>query len=360
MDHECTEDEFRRDEMVQLAARVLVRRPGRVPAPPEIDVTHLLTIAHERRMSRATTSWWARWRRQHRTPLWRRFGRWGPAVSVAAVLVLLVGGIGTLRPDGLGGPATPEPTGPDSAGPGEPGLRPPTPVTAGRGVTPARHQLASVARYVATLPAAASTGRYTYVHLQTWWAADPATGQPIGGYDQRLWWAADRSGQAVRTHPAAPDSTPDVFTYQPGTLGVAVIDPAEDRTVLAGQLAEEQPLDEGPQAVLRSVVGLYRFHDLSPPQRAAVLAVLADADLYTHGPVLDRAGRSGVAISATGTMDGAAVRDTVVVDTATGRLLSYERVALPDGAVDAAGTLTHYLVFLRSGRVDQLGGEPGS
>jgi len=106
------------------------------------------------------------------------------------------------------------------------------------------------------------------------------------------------------------------------------------------------------------VVGLYRFHDLSPAQRAAALAVLADAELVTHGPVLDRAGRSGVAVSATGEMDGRPVRDTAVIDTATGRLLSYERVALPADDRAAAGTVTHYLVFLRSGRVGRLGAEP--
>lgn len=362
MNDDRTEDEFRRDETVQLAARLLIGRPGRVPPPPEIDVTRLITVAHERRLRRATTRWWARWPRPYRSGLLlyrsgrRRFGRWGPAVAVAAVLVLLVGGIGAVRPYGLGRPTSPGPVGSE---PADPAPTAPTPVTAGQDGPSARHQLAGVARHVATLPVTGASGHYTYVHTQAWWAADPSTGQPGGGYDQRLWWATDRSGQASRTGSADPQSTAEVLTYPPGTLGVAVVDPAEDRTVLAGQLAAEQPIEEGAQAVLRSVVDLYRFHDLTPPQRAAALAVLADADLFTSGPVLDRAGRSGVAVSAAGAMDGAPVRDTVVVDTATGRVLSYERVALPDEDRRTAEELTYYLVFLRSGRVDELGAEPG-
>lgn len=372
MNHDRTEDEFRRDEMVQLAARLLIGRPGRVPPPPEIDVIRLITVAHERRVRRATTRWWARWRRPYRSRLLpyrsglllyrlgrRRFGRWGPVIAVAAVLVLLVGGIGAVRPYGLGRPTSPGPAGPVGPGPADPGPTAPTPVTTGRDGPSARHQLAGVARHVATLPGTGANGRYTYVHTQAWWAADPSTGQSGGGYDQRLWWATDRSGQALRTGSADPQSTPELVTYPSGTLGVAVVDPAEDRTVLAGQLAEEQPIEEGAQALLRSVVDLYRFHDLTPPQRAAALAVLADADLFTSGPVLDRAGRSGVAISAAGAMDGTPVRDTIVVDTATGQVLSYERVALPDEDRQTAEELTYYLLLLRSGRVDQLGAEPG-
>ncbi|WFE26012.1 hypothetical protein O7623_21990 [Solwaraspora sp. WMMD791] len=379
MDRQTSEEDFRRDELVQLAGKVLLPRSGRIPPPPDIDVVGLIVAAHRRPARRWATLLHGAWADRPRPLLpdrprtrWtgppgesrparlrsgpHRLRRWGPPVFIAAVVVLLVGGIGALRPYGVSGPPEPGSTAADPTGTRDA----PLPLTTGRGVTPARHQLAGIARHVDSQPDLTASGRYTYVHLRTWWGDDPATGLTTGSYDQRLWWTGDRSGQETRTDPADPQAPPELVRYRPGTLGVAVPDPSADRTVLAGQLAEEQPLDEGPQAVLRSVVGLYRFHDLSAPHRAAALAVLADAELYTHGPVLDRAGRSGVAISATGTMDGTPTRDTIVVDSATGRLLGYERVDLPADDPDAAGTLAYYVVFLDSGRVTQLGAEPGA
>ncbi|MFY1696677.1 MULTISPECIES: hypothetical protein [unclassified Solwaraspora] len=393
MDRQTTEEDVRRDELVRLAGKVLLPRSGRIPPPPDIDVVGLIAAAHRRPVRRWATvlhGVWAdrprpllpdrpriRWagppqppqpprpaRPARLQPAGRhRLRRWGPPVFLAAVVVLLVGGVGALRPYGDSGPPGPGSTRPgstaaDPAAAGDPDA--PLPLTTGHGVTPARHQLAGIARHVDSQPDLPAGGRYTYVHLRTWWGDDPATGLTAGSYDQRLWWTGDRSGQETRTDPADPQASPELVSYRPGTLGVAVPDPSADRTVLAGQLAEEQPLDEGPQAVLRSVVGLYRFHDLSAPHRAAALAVLADTELYTHGPVLDRAGRSGVAISATGTMDGTPTRDTIVVDSATGRLLGYERVDLPAGDPDATGTVAYYVVFLDSGRVGQLGAEPGA
>ncbi|MFV2012654.1 MULTISPECIES: sigma-70 family RNA polymerase sigma factor [unclassified Micromonospora] len=361
MNQEPGEDQFRRDKLVQLAVRALLPRQGRIPPPPEIDVTNLIALAHQRRSAQESTRWLWRLR------LWR-LRLWRVAVPAVVLVVLLIVGVEVVRSYSVPGPAGPGTTDPVLADPEQP-----LPLTAGAGTAPARHQLAAIARHVHSLdqPAVdqpaldqpvpdqpATADRYTYVHLRAWWRDDPATGQDGGAYDRRLWWAADRSGQETRVDPAEPDRPAEVVEYPPGALGVAVPDPAADRTVLAGQLAEEQPMHEGPQAALRAVVGLYRFHDLSPAQRAAALAVLADAELVTHGPVLDRAGRSGVAVSATGGMDGRPVRDTAVIDTATGRLLSYERVALPADDRAAAGTVTHYLVFLRSGRVGRLGAEP--
>jgi len=384
VDQEPAEDEFRRDELVQLAVRALLPRQGRIPPPPEIDVTDLIAAAHQRRSAQESTRWrWRLWRPTLWHPQPWRPQLWRVVVPAVVLVVLLIVGIEAVRSYSVPGTAGPDPAVPGTAGPDPAGSdttdpvladpEQPLPLTAGPGTAPARHQLAAIARHVHSLdqpaldqPALdqpvpnqpATTDRYTYVHLRAWWRDDPATGQDGGAYERRLWWAADRSGQETRVDPAEPDRPAEVVEYPPGALGVAVPDPAADRTVLAGQLAEEQPMHEGPQAALRAVVGLYRFHDLSPAQRAAALAVLADAELVTHGPVLDRADRSGVAVSATGEMDGRPVRDTAVIDTATGRLLSYERVALPADDRAAAGTVTHYLVFLRSGRVDRLGAEP--
>jgi hypothetical protein len=234
----------------------------------------------------------------------------------------------------------------------------------------ARTHLVALAKAVGRAPAAPEVGAYTYVHVQTWTAGRSRGARPISR-DERLWWAADRSGRtettALSQPPPAPvpaaagASTSDttITTYEPGKVSVVVDSPSTQAPVLAFQLADRHPLKEGPRGMLRAVADLYRSHHLDPVQRAAALQVLADTDgIDYQGTVVDRSGRSGVAVSVDS--DGGTTRDVAVFDPGAGRLLSYERVALVGAATSPSRSpaLVAYVLYLNSGRAEAAGAVP--
>ncbi|WP_173033089.1 hypothetical protein [Phytohabitans flavus] len=213
-------------------------------------------------------------------------------------------------------------------------------------------------------------GAYAYVHVQSW-AAGQSRGASPTSRDERLWWAADRSGRAattvlsqpppvpVPTVPEASTSDTTITTYKPGKVPVVVDAPSVQAPLLAFQLADQQPLSEGPRGVLRAVADLYRSHHLDPAQRAAALKVLADTDGVDYrGTVVDRSGRSGIAVSVDS--DGGATRDVAVFDPRAGRLLSYERVELVGAATSPSRSpaLVAYVLYLNSGRTETAGAIP--
>ncbi|BCB88348.1 hypothetical protein Psuf_056610 [Phytohabitans suffuscus] len=189
--------------------------------------------------------------------------------------------------------------------------------------------------------------------------------------DERLWWAADRSGRAettalskpppvpVRAAPGASAADAIITTYEPGKVPVVVDAPSAQAPLLAFQLADRHPLTEGPRGMLRAVADLYQSHHLDPAQRAAALQVLADTDgIDYRGTVVDRSGRSGVAVSVDS--DGGATRDVAVFDPGAGQLLSYERVELVGAATSPSRSpaLVAYVLYLDSGRTEAAGAIP--
>ncbi|MGN9907046.1 hypothetical protein ACTMTJ_05745 [Phytohabitans sp. LJ34] len=348
------------DEVVRQV--VLAANPVRdlpVP-PPRATSAELRARADARHAGRPPTKLriWAM-----RSSRWALPTAVGTTVAAVAVLGAVGGGLLT------SGEAVEEapPMVPASAPAGNPGTPSPLALsTAGRPPA-ARSHLAALAKAAGRAPATPAVGAYTYVHVQTWTAGRSRGARSISR-DERLWWAADRSGRAEITVlpqpppvplPAASTSDTAITTYEPGKVSVVVDAPSAQAPLLAFQLADRHPLKEGPRGVLRAVADLYRSHHLDPAQRAAALQVLADTDgIDYRGTVVDRSGRSGVAVSVDS--DGGTTRDVAVFDPGAGRLLSYERVALVGAATSPSRSpaLVAYVLYLNSGRTEAAGATP--
>jgi hypothetical protein len=349
------------DEVVRQV--VLAANPVRdlpVP-PPRATSAELRARAEARQATRPVTrrrSWATRWVL--------------PTVAgttVVAVVVLGATGAGLLtaggKADGTPAGGSPPPMALASAPAGTPM---PLALPAAADPPAARPHLAALAKAAARAPGEAGEGDYTYVHVQTWAAGRSRGARPIAR-DERLWWAADRSGRAETTAlsqpppvPAAAEtSTSDttITTYEPGKVSVMVDAPSTQAPLLAFQLADRHPLSEGPRGMLRAVADICRTHHLDPAQRAAALQVLADTEGVDYrGTVVDRSGRSGVAISVDS--DGGSTRDVAVFDPGAGRLLSYERVELVGAATSPSRSpaLVAYVLYLNSGRTEAAGAIP--
>jgi len=360
------DDEEYVDEVVRqvvLAANPVHELP--LP-PPRATPAQLRARVEARHAARPAT----------RLRLWAaRSGRWAPpamvGTTVAAVAVLGVAGAGLLAGGGAtDGPSvlgSAQPMVPASAPAGTPGPLALPPV---RDPRAGRDQLAGLAEVAVHAPAGAAPGAYAYVHVQTWAAGRSRGARPIAR-DERLWLAADRSGRTestalsqpppVQVPPAPKASTSDttITDYEPGKVPFVVDAPSTDAPLLAFQLADRRPLREGPRGVLRAVADLYRSHHLDPAQRAAALQVLADTDGVDYrGAVVDRSGRSGIAVSVDS--DNGATRDVAIFDPGGGGLLSYERVELVGAATSPSRSpaLVAYVLYLNSGRTEVAGAIP--
>jgi hypothetical protein len=292
--------------------------------------------------------------RQRRRGVARR--RWmlgSPLVAAAAVLAVLAASRVLLPgeqppPAAATQPSTPAVVAPELA------LGPPAPLgfTEPAPAVPARATLAALATRIGS-GATGTPGQYAYLHTRTWTGSPESSGVMR---DEWLWWAANRSGRLVSAlSPVAAGTARHTVDYRPGQVPVVIDAPSADPPILASQLADFADFASGPQAPLRAVVDMYRFHLLDPAHRAAALRVLADTDgLVYRGEVTDAAGRTGIAVSADS--DQGATRDVAVFDQSTGALLSYERVAVvvpPRSSVRAPVVLSMVL-FLAAEYVDGL------
>ena len=349
------------DEVVRQI--VLAANPVRdLPVPPPRATSAELRARAEARDDAKPRTWSSRW------ALPTAVG-----TTVAAVAVLGAVGGGLVATGGVAG-ETPAAglSPPPMALANSPAVTvTPSPLALAAGDPPAaRPHLARLAKAAQRAPDKPGSGAYTYVHLQTWTAGRSRGARPIAR-DERLWWTADRSGRAettalsqpppvpVPTAPGASTSDTTITTYDPGKVSVVVDAPSAQAPQLAFQLADRHPLKEGPRGVLRAVADLYRSHHLDPAQCAAALQVLADTDGVDYrGAVVDRSGRSGIAVSVDS--EGGATRDVAVFDPGAGRLLSYERVALVGAATSPSRppALVAYVLYLNSGRAEAAGAIP--
>lgn len=235
------------------------------------------------------------------------------------------------------------------------GDRTAAPTALGR-ARPAREPLHTLLTSITTTGCDTRTGRLAHIQLRQWVTDTPIRGgrSTIMVFQELRWRADDGSGRVVRTHqPAGGNPTSD-DTHSPGTLarGIAGPVPTNPRE-LAAVFDILQPVENGAQSRLRAVADLNGWHSPRRDVRAAALTVLAGTDtLRYHGEVTDRAGRTGVAISATSDQD--ATRDVIVLEPDTGELLAYELTALRDpGRLGVTRpTVLDYLLFVAHTRVD--------
>ena len=128
--------------------------------------------------------------------------------------------------------------------------------------------------------------------------------------------------------------------------------------ILAGQLASAGGPLPGPEHYLRAIATMFKNHCLDNAQRAAVVRILVDTDgLQFHPGVVDRAGRAGVAVSATSPSPaaGGELRDLLVFNPQTGALLSHEQVlhvSTPRSAARQSAVFS-YVVYLACDYTDQ-------
>ncbi|GAA1581050.1 hypothetical protein [Actinoplanes couchii] len=284
-----------------------------------------------------------RLRQMYRLRRQKRRRRWVAAVSrytiVGLVVAALIGGVWTVA--GLHRPQE------QTAAPAhDPVATVPVPLELGDSGSwiPARQRLTDLAGTVAELDEQPAAGRFSHTWTRLWArdATDPLA--PPVVHDEQRWWAPDRAGRQTRATvtgwipgaepgpvPVA-DAGQDV-SYQAGEMPVVLPELSDDVFLVSSQLAERQDPADGPQATLRAVREVYRFHAPAPRQRAAMLQALADTDrLYTAGLVDGGAGRRGLAVMADS--ENGTVRDIAVLDPGTGRLLAYDTVWLqPPAAV---------------------------
>jgi hypothetical protein len=345
------EEEFRTDEVVRLAALIMDPLHGK-PVRAGVTAAQLIEIAE----------------RQHKATVRRRW--WVGSPVLAALVVFAILAAAKLLPAGQQAPQPLSSPGPGTSSSDAHSKLAPLRLPIVANPPPAHDTLVALSRRTGSLPGTGPTGSYLYLRTMTWsldvTSTDPERQAAVR--DEQLWRAADRSGRKVVTDlsgpPAAIDfadpkpataGPPVATSYPAGKLTVRIENPQADPALLASQLHDFQDFRAGPQAVLRSVVDLYKEHSLSSDQRAAAIRVLADTTgLVYRGLVLDRKGRPGIAISVD--TDNGNLREVAVFDEATGQLLSYEQVALleqPAPGVRPPAVIA-FVLYLAAGYTDSL------
>lgn len=124
-----------------------------------------------------------------------------------------------------------------------------------------------------------------------------------------------------------PGTVIDDSTFAPGKFPLQYTGAVPDRPAeLREYLAVGHPIDQyGPGELFTAITDLAIQRTLTPSQQAAMLQLLAATpDVSLMGRVTDRAGRTGVAVSAEGDFTGLPTRWVLVFDPKTGRLLASE------------------------------------
>lgn len=172
-------------------------------------------------------------------------------------------------------------------------------------------------------------GRFAYVHLLQWASDTTVAGNNattrIVLFEEQRWPADDASGRVIRSRYPRGQQPTDDSTYKPGELDGPIGPIATDPVALSAHIDATQPRFLGPTAVIRGLVSLLGWRTPNQAARTAVITVLRDTPgVAYHGSVTDRAGRTGVGVSAT--LDG--IRFLLILNPTTGELLAYERAAL--------------------------------
>jgi hypothetical protein len=226
-----------------------------------------------------------------------------------------------------------------------------------------RSVLASLAATAARQPAPA-VHRYRYRHTQLWSWLDQVHDGPSVDFPRysvfTAWEDAQGRGRSVTVQ-----RTRDGFTTARARSIFAVprlppLDVSQAR--LGRELHLGSGFSDNAGAQFDAVSG-YLLEAITPADEAKLLRLLAqDPGTVNDGTTTDRAGRLGVAVSATSpSLAGQpSQRWTLVFDRATGRLLEADdTLESPGGAIDVpVGGLIDYSVSLGTGWVSKIGQAP--
>ncbi|MEU4569449.1 hypothetical protein [Micromonospora sp. NPDC023956] len=289
-------------------------------------------IPHQRRSVDETVDGPGAQRRRRR-PLTRCLARGAVLVAALAATVGVVHQVGTSS-------GSPRPgTDRHAAGTGRDPVDPTAP-----------QQLMDLALRAARVADEPGTGSFAYFCLRTWSLdRDERTLRQDRYRDEQSWITADGAVRQAAVEVVAGRRLPaTTSTYSPGASTVTHPLPAEDPDVLRRQLrelADQRPHERsGAVVALDLVLHFHRYHLLTPGQRAALLAQLAETPALAYrGDYTDWNGRHGVAVSAADGTDG---QVTATFDRQTGRLLSHERIR--------GDRVTSYTSLRMSGRTDVI------
>ncbi|WP_328372602.1 hypothetical protein [Micromonospora zamorensis] len=196
-------------------------------------------------------------------------------------------------------------------------------------------------------------GRFAYVHLLQWATdttiAGSSTTTRIVLFEEQRWRADDASGRAIRSRYPTGQRPTDDSTYSPGELDGPIGPIAADPSALAAQIKATQSRFRGPTAVIRGLASLLGWRTPNQAARTAILTILNDTPGITHHEsVTDRAGRTGIGVSATSDD----IRFLLILNPTTGELLAYERTALtpPPGSNRTGPLVDDYHLYLTHSR----------
>jgi hypothetical protein len=227
-------------------------------------------------------------------------------------------------------------------------------------------------------PLALGPGQYVYTRSQDVSAVVTADGgrtfAALEAHTREIWLNADGDG---RLHTVT--GQPTFITAEDRAAWIAagrpqISTPGAHDDVLHGMPRADIPADPGraytelkteaagfgaaQYTEMFTLVGdNLRETTASPAQRAALYAVAAKIPGVTlEGPTVDPAGRKGVAVA----MDDSVrhLRQTLVFDPATSRLLAEQEIALPGASEFPAGTRIESAVYLQTAVVDSPNERP--
>ncbi|MET8283560.1 hypothetical protein [Micromonospora sp. NPDC005174] len=198
---------------------------------------------------------------------------------------------------------------------------PPTMLRSGQ---PARPILLRLAHQPAEDPCDSVSGRFNVVHHRAWFGNDGEQSTR----DVVRWYADDDSGAELMTqHPNFRFGVMRDF-WPPGWLDDRDLSRAYRSTDwLRAQARLQNGHADRNTGLVAGIAALATWHSPGPPQRALAAQALADTSgLTAHPNTLDRAGRTGIALSATS--DDGRNRHLLILHPSTGAVLAYERAIL--------------------------------
>ncbi|MEU5947513.1 hypothetical protein ABZ793_18350 [Micromonospora sp. NPDC047465] len=309
----------------------------------------------------------------------------GPARSVTPRRAVLVGAAATVAALGSAGmvrvlrdgtvpadPTLPQPV--DGA------VLQPVAYEVAAGAEPAGPHLRALAARLADAPHDGARGRYAYHRVKSWGGmiTESPEGHMMSYVQERRSWAAHDGGRwsdtrvldvefpdaasreywstrmrATATRPSPSGSSAPQGRPVEEPRGWEERRLPNDRRALARELLTGQPAGD----VAKRVYDTFARHLVPRRTRADILTLLADKPGFVwRGRVVDRAGRSGVAVTAdlTPPADGPQIPQRaqmlLVFDSSTGDLLAHEYLELAPRR-----RVLHYALLIEATRTDTLG-----